>query len=440
MKLPHILHRTAPRGTRRPGPAQRGFTLVELLVAIALGLLVMIALIAVYTNVSRTNSEMAKTNSMIENGRFTIDVLNEDIIHAGYWGGYVPLWDSLAFRNDPSAVVPEQAMVDNGPCWAFSNWNDPANADHVRYHNYLVGIPVEAFRDAGPPGCPSSVIEDRKPGTDVLVVRHAETCLPGESNCEALDSNKVYFQSSQCDIELDATPPMRSVLTNGTGSFILHTKVCGGSAPASVTGTVAPLRKFVSNIYYVRTWSTKPGGVADGIPTLVRSSFGVTGGAPQFTAPQALIEGVEAFGVELGIDAQNRCPGSFSNYTATLTLGPAGTLVDPATCTYNAAITTKNTLPMVRGDGTPESFVRCPAAGCSVEQLRDTVAVKVFVLARARDASPGHTDGKTYNLGSGGSDTMVVTPTGADALFKRHVFQTTIRMVNVSGRRETPKP
>jgi hypothetical protein len=34
---------------------------------------------------------------------------------------------------------------------------------------------------------------------------------------------------------------------------------------------------------------------------------------------------------------------------------------------------------------------------------------------------------------------MTLTPSGADAQYKRHVFQTTLRFINVSGRRETPK-
>lgn len=428
MKMPHLL---------RSGRAQSGFTLVELLVAIALGLLVMIALIAVYFNVSRTNSEMSKTNSMIENGRFSIDVLNEDITHAGFWGGYTPLFDSLASRVIPTGV-PGTTSYANGPCWAFSNWNDPANALHVEYHDYLIGVPVEAYRDAAPPGCPTTVVKDRKPGTDVLVVRHADTCLPGESNCEALDPNKVYFQFSRCAIELDATPPARSVLSNNTASFVLHNRVCGGSMPGAVTGTLAPIRKFSSNIYYVRTWSTTEG---DGIPTLVRSSFGLVSGVPAHQPAQALVEGVESFAVELGVDNAGRCAGSAVDYTKAIkmdAIASGGNLVDPSDCLYKAADPPKNTMPLVRGDGVPETFVRCPAAGCPVEQLRDVVAVKLYVLARSRDASGGHTDAKTYQLGSGITDTLTISPTGDDQKFKRHVFQTSIRMVNVSGRRETP--
>ena len=410
------------------GRAQGGFTLVELLVAIALGLLVMIALIAVFTNVNRTNSEMSKTNSMIENGRFAVDVLNDDIMHAGYWGGYVPLYDSLSTRSVVPTGVPATATVALGPCVDYAAWD-------VAYRDMLLGVPVEAYRDAPPTGCSTAtVVKDRKPGTDVLVVRHAETCLPGTPNCEALDTAKVYVQASQCAAEIEAGT--RYVVSNSTTDFVLHVRGC--TVPAGTAAiALTPIAKFVQHIYYVRTWSTTDG---DGIPTLVRSTFGKVAGLPAHEPAQALIEGVEALGIELGVDSQGRCAGSFADYTQALVLGPTGNLQDPATCSYNAATITKNTLPTVRGDGVPDSWVRCAAAGCTAAELRDVVAVKLFVLARSREGSPLHVDGKTYNLGSGGTDTLTVTPAGADVAFKRHVFQTTVRLVNIAGRRETPKP
>jgi type IV pilus assembly protein PilW len=424
----------------RAAKAQSGFTLVELLVAIALGLLVMIALVAVYTNVSRTNSEMSKTNSMIEGGRFTIDVLNEDITHAGFWGGYTPMFDSLASRVVPTGV-PGTPSYANGPCHPYINWNDATNAIHREYHDYLTGVPVESYRDAEPPGCPTSLIADRKAGTDVLVVRHAETCVPGANNCEALDTNKVYFQPSFCASEIDGTAyaptsPRPYVLSNGTATFTLRTRTC--STPASATDTLTPIRKFVSNIYYVRTYAVTAG---DGVPTLVRSSFGATGGTPVHQPAQALIEGVEAFAVEMGVDTGGRC-GSVVNYGAAISLAPlasGGNLVDPADCLFKPDPNLPlNTLPLVRGDGVPDTWVRCPAAGCAVDQLRDTVALKLFVLARSKDPSVGHTDTKTYQLGSGITDTLTITPAGTDQQYKRHAFHTTIRFVNVAGRRETP--
>jgi type IV pilus assembly protein PilW len=405
----------------------QGFTLVELLVSIAIGMVVMVALIAVYLNVSRTNSEMGRTNSMVENGRFAIDVLNDDVSHAGFWAGWVPQFDNYALRSltAPAPVpadVPTAAALALGPCNAYASWTGP-------YRDMLLGIPVEVYQDAAPTGCDTtSLIKDRKAGTDVLVVRHVETCIPsdltgGSANCEASNAGKVYFQRSYCSTD----PATYYLQTGPIANFTLHKRDCT---------TVAPIYKFDSNIYYVRTWSTTSG---DGVPTLVRTRFNLdSGGLPANEVPaQALIEGVEKFHVELGVDnQQSRCAPMGNDYTkGLLNNATTPTLIDPSSCSYNTASLGSNTLPVVRGDGVPDgAYVYCPAAGCTAAQLMDVTAVKLYVVARSRDPSPGFSDDKTYALGSAAA----YTPATADKPYKRHLFSTAIRLTNISGRRETP--
>ena len=53
----------------KPG-SQSGLSLVELMVATVLGLLIVAALTQLFGNVTKTNREMVKTNSQIENARF----------------------------------------------------------------------------------------------------------------------------------------------------------------------------------------------------------------------------------------------------------------------------------------------------------------------------------------------------------------------------------
>jgi type IV pilus assembly protein PilW len=176
------------------------------------------------------------------------------------------------------------------------------------------------------------------------------------------------------------------------------------------------------------------------VPTLVRSSFGLDGGLPAHEPAQALIEGIEEFRIELGRDTTTRCGGAI-DYTKEIRLEPillpagTGSLVDPSNCLYNAASAPRNTLPIVRGDGIPDAYIRCPAAGCTTDQLRDIVAVKIYLVARSKDQTPGYTDTKTYSLGSAPAASY---GTDATKFFKRHQFQTTVRLTNVSGRRETP--
>jgi hypothetical protein len=87
------------------------------------------------------------------------------------------------------------------PCQAFNPgvpvvWTNAYKAN-------VIGIPVQAYEDASV--C-AGIITNKQAGTDVLIVRHAELCVPGEATgatgagtCEADVAGNLYMQSSLCD-------------------------------------------------------------------------------------------------------------------------------------------------------------------------------------------------------------------------------------------------
>jgi type IV pilus assembly protein PilW len=260
----------------------------------------------------------------------------------------------------------------------------------------LVGIPVQVYDSNAT--C-SAIVTDKQATTDVLVVRHADTCRTTDGgNCEADVAGSLYFQTTQCGAE-SATPYVL-----GTTGFTLHKRDCTAAAAK---------RKFVSNLYYIRDYAVTAG---DGIPTLMRSQFENVGGAIAAQNAVALIEGIEGFHVELGVDD----------------VSENGTPVD-----YSAPIDWVDDLTRVestnRGDGVPDGdFVSCTTATpCTAAQLTNVTAVKLYLLVRSRDESPNYTDTKTYNLGT-------VTMGPYNDHFRRHVFATVIRLPNIAGRRITP--
>jgi type IV pilus assembly protein PilW len=304
----------------------------------------------------------------------------------------MPQFDDLTLTTVP-ANVPTGAAPD--PCLPYTaaNWTET-------YKRSLLDIPVQSYEDV-PAGC-TAIVTHKKPDTDVLVVRHAETCFPSgpPSNCEAVAPGRLYFQSSLCATQMPSTFEL-----NTPGFDSIKRKDCT---------TAALSRRFISDIYYIRDYAEVEG---DGIPTLVRSRLGASGGAPAYMEPVALIEGIEGLRVELGLD----------------TLGKTGLAVN-YTQAINWVDATNKTTPTNRGDGSPDgAFVRCTTATpCTADQLINTVAVKLYLLARSIEPSPGHTDNKTYTLGS-----AAPLPAYNDQ-YKRHVFSTTVRLTNVAGRRETP--
>ena len=389
--------------SRRLARRQSGFTLVELMISMVIGLFIVLALLTLLINVNRNNSEMTKSNRVIENGRFTLQMLEADVSHVGFWAGFVPKFDDLTHIGAPTDVP--TAVPD--PCLAYGAWD-------AQYKTNLIGIPLQAYEipavvpSPTVPVCAARVVNPQ-PSTDVLVVRHLEPCIAGvDPGCAAPTATDVYFQIARCT-------------DSGNANYTTTTYTLGTTATTSVTPlykrdcvTRADPYKLVSDLYYVRNYAVTPG---DGVPTLMRSQF--TSAAHQ--AADAVIEGVQGFQVELGLDTVSDSGGPVSFTTA-----------------ITWADTTNLKSPTNRGDGIPDSYVRCTVASpCTADQLMNAVAAKIYVLVRAENQTAGYTDTKSYCLASS-------CATAADKLgpfndhYKRHLFTQTVRLTNVSARRETP--
>ena len=360
----------------------RGLTLIELMVAIALGLVVLTALVALYGNVTRNNNEMTKTNLLIENGRFAMQLLQDDVALGGFWGPIDPL---------DATAVPD-------PCLAYAKAIDPeqpgkwptANvAARVEYRDNLLAIPIQAYADGSLLGGCGAGLANVVAQSDVLVVRHASTCIAG-ANCDGGSDTGPHIQVSAC--RTDAPPEPAYVVESKAelddrAAAVPSTKIRLKDCAAGGVGTEAPRRKMLVNLYYVANSAT-------GVPTLMRVRM--VNGA--FGAPEPMVDGIQAFKVELGVDnkGSNGLPISATN----------------------------------PGDGNADEYVTC-SPGCDLAALANVVSVKLHVLARNLEPTAGHTDDKDYQLGP-------LAIAKANDGYKRHVFSTTVRVVNPSSRRETP--
>jgi type IV pilus assembly protein PilW len=453
------------------------------MIAMTISLVILSALVAIFVNSSNSARELAKANGMIDSGRIAIQLLENDIEHAGYWDGYIPQWDDLT-----ASVVPGDtpALVPN-PCQTYATWDS-------NYVTSLIGIPVQTA-DTLPVGAGCVGALAQHAGTDVVVVRHAEVCAPGAANCNADVAGALNMQVSACSAEqnagnvqttvsattntvtlssgasamnadyvglvlhttggtgagqfrqisayngstkvatvstpwtigLDSTTTYAFPYMLGTGSYPLHLRNCVGTGtPATLPltgGTVADKRKFISDLYYIADYPD-PDYPTQLVPTLVRSRFDLSGTTLAQQPPVPLVDGVESFKVVLGIDNTSKS-GAAVDYTQAVTWADPNNLV----------------LPTNRGDGAPDQYIRCTTAvPCTAAQLMNVVSVKIYLLMRDRDTTPGFTDTKTYCLGEPNPDGTCPTASqyAPNDNYKRHLFNTSIRIINVSGRRETP--
>ena len=400
-----------------------GFSLVELMISLAIGSVIVIALVGLFVNASRSNRDIARNNSMIEGGRFALHSLREDAWHAGFWGNHLPTWDDFSFKETPTDV-PVLSGAPPDPCLAYSSWGSV-----LGYRDALISIPLQVIDS--PTDC-ASVIQDKIANSDVLVVRHAATCEPypaGVGDCApVVTAGEVFFQNSLCESELD--PPDNPDGTPGlVKRYRLSRTLLDLSLKKRDCSTTAGIRRFVSNIYYVRAWSSAPG---DGIPTLVKSSYGLVGTVPGQLPAQPLVEGIEAFRVEIGVDNKGKQDTYVANY------GEAIAFTDPFSLTT----------PTNRGDGSPDgAFIRCvalPTPTCTNETLMNVVVARIHLIARATESTNAYRDERIYDLGlapslcavgnaAAGCDSAILDPG-----YRRQLFSTALRLTNVTGRRELP--
>lgn len=90
-------------GMKRNGrPQQRGLTLVELMVAMTLGLLILLAVSSIYLG-SRQTFRMQEDNARLqETGRYALEVMGRSIRQAGFWNMPInPVATATAFGGTP---------------------------------------------------------------------------------------------------------------------------------------------------------------------------------------------------------------------------------------------------------------------------------------------------------------------------------------------------
>lgn len=345
--------------TRRTilAPPARGYSIVELMISISVGLILLAGLVTLFAGNSRQRGEIERVNEQTENGRYALQMMGDDLRDAGYLATFNP--GTVAAPN-PQLIVPAA----------------PPNvcATDLATLTTALSMPVQGlYQPVSAPNC----LADWRAGTDILVVRRASTCAVGAAGCDPQVAGDVYLQASGCTA--DFSLGSYYALDSNTANLTLRQKDCA---------TAALLYQFRTHIYFVAN-DDKAG---DNIPTLKRAELG----AGAFTITP-LVEGIENLQLEYGLDTSTPTTGTPAVYTAD-----------------------------------PGSYNGCAPAAC-VGYWRNTVTVKIYVLARNLTTTQGYTDTKTYTLGLNNAGAANVVVPFNDG-FKRHVYSTVAVLYNTAGR------
>jgi type IV pilus assembly protein PilW len=277
--------------TTRTPVACAGFSLVEMMIAMTLGIILMAGIASVVANSSNSHRELDKNSRQLENGRYAVQALRDDIRHAGFFGEFYDL-------GVPTATP--------SPCAT-------ATAD------LLNGIELSVQGYAGAASAPLACLPDYAANTDVLAIRRASTAVTPVASLQAAD---IYMQ----------TRPDRIVLDSGTDSTVFDLTKRDGV-------TLAEIRKYLVHIYYIRSCSDCSGS-GDGIPTLVRVELD----AGNLNTVSPIAEGIENMQFRYGIDdTDNGAPDRFVTLPASLTEWTNVVTVDASILARNLEPTTGHT-------------------------------------------------------------------------------------------------
>ncbi|RPI62344.1 MAG: prepilin-type N-terminal cleavage/methylation domain-containing protein, partial [Lysobacterales bacterium] len=239
---------------------QTGMTLIELMVALAIGMFLMIGAMTVFMQ-GRTTFRITESISRLqENGRFALDTLEQDVRMAQYWGLTNRSETIRGRATEAPIAVPATTLDDCGANWLI----DLDNAIAATNNGYSWA-------------CAGSFVDTGANGSDSFVVRRvAENSLTA-AQVAAAAANTLFVQSS------------RGGTLDGQIFF-------AGATPAGFDPVTDELHQLVVNGYYVSTQSaqTFPGA---NVPSLrVRTLAG------SLLQDRELIPGVEDMQLQFGID------------------------------------------------------------------------------------------------------------------------------------------
>ena len=371
---------------------QSGFSLIELMIASVIGLILLGGLSLIFVSSSETNRELQKTAQQIENGRYAIDTLTQNLRLAGFYGHLYDLSTITPVPGTPPDPCELTAAALRSALWY------PVNA----YFGTMGG----AAADVSATSCGALTADNLQPGSDVLVIRRADTNVLVAASPKAAGAYYIQSTAYEAQIQVGDADGTIGACTN---SF--PCKAEGGDADlklsnGAIPAPAAPLRKFQVHVYFVAPCSigtNTVGGIAgvcqagdDTIPTLKRLELSSD---PANTPGQfvivPLVEGIELLKVAFGVDT-------------------APTAVNMATG--------------LSGDAAVDSYTAVEAAPGN---WREVIAARVYVLARNTEPTRDFKDDKTYTFAGASVGPM-------NDQYKRHVFSAAVRLTNPAGRREIP--
>lgn len=282
----------------------RGFTMIELMVAIAISAILMVVLAQVYASTKRTYRINEGLSRMQETGRYSVDLISRDMRLAGYMGCVGTTTNISNMANPISGWSPLNTTT-----------SPPSIEGVIGYEQSSLPTSGTAF---------ALLQAEVKANTDVVQIQHlsatsAKLVNPSPTNANIqINGNPLAFQQYELLVVTDCTWAdifkATSVSTSGSTVTIAHSNSNNTGNTTSVNyGENAEVMRFESNVYYVGADPQTSGACPAN--TLCRKRLGMylnadankwctnaTASTTQGFCVEQVAEGVEDFQILYGID------------------------------------------------------------------------------------------------------------------------------------------
>lgn len=329
---------------------QSGLTLIELMVALAIGSFLMIGSIQIYTQSRHAfvvNESIARVQ---ETAQFAMDTIEADLRMASNWGrnsrGLAVEGRSIIGTINPKGLA--QPLSNCAPDWVLN-----------------LGMPIDGVNNGYGLACPATGGSQLQ--SDVITVRRASV-----AHVDPV-AGRLQIQSTriQGEIFVDGLVP---------SSFDLATAAAAADDPRDPAFD-SETHDLIVTSYYVSPTSTLMGGV----PTLRRHRLISTNGAPDIV-DEEVAPGVENLQIQLGIDVD-------ADNTVDRYVNPGNAIYNPTAVGYvpGARIMTARIWMIVRGiniePGIQDNRNYAPGGtplGVQNDQFRRMQVSKTILLRNAR--------------------------------------------------------
>jgi type IV pilus assembly protein PilW len=262
---------------------QGGFSLVEMMIAVALGIVVVAGMINLFIANRKAYDIQSNNNFLQEDLRIASDRLGWSLRMADFWGGVAPT--SVGTSSAGTTVTA------NGNCneaWVTAiTTTAAAGGGGVYGYDGADAFPMDANCIGG--------AANYMPGTSVVVTRFADSQVlaPGPAVAGVAPAEASTISNNPKELFVEAVPNVSAQLFTGAVPTI------GGTIPAYAYA-------YQLNMFYLRPCSVPVGGgntcsaAADGgmpLPTLMRMYLKNDG----TLVSEPVVDGIEQMNIEYGV-------------------------------------------------------------------------------------------------------------------------------------------